>query len=200
MGSVQPESSRPSEITQLLLRARRGDETAFEQLVEEVYPELRRLARGQLRDRAPSTLSTTSLVHEAFLKVAPIDRRYNDREHFFATLARAMRQVVVDHARARLTAKRGGDATRVELKPSLAVVASQAERVVEIDRVLSELAEADGRLARVVECRFFAGLTEEETASVLDLSRATVQRDWAKARAWLRRRLDPDESTPDDAP
>ena len=193
------EQLESGEITRLLHRARTGDDAAVDQLVEHVYPELRRLARGQLRGRGGATLDTTALVHEAFLKVAPLDHAYADREHFFATLARAMRQVVVDHARARAALKRGGGANRVDLEPSQAAVSSQAELVLDIDCVLEELAGIDERLVRVVECRFFAGLTEEETASVLGLSRATVQRDWAKARAWLRRRLEegpPSEADP----
>jgi RNA polymerase sigma factor (TIGR02999 family) len=182
-------ASDSGDITTLLREAREGRPRAVDALVERVYPELRRIARGQLRGGIGSTMNTTSLVHEAFLKVPPSDRTFSDREHFFATLARAMRQVVVDHARARAAAKRGGGAIPVTLDESAVTVGTQAELVLDIDRVLGELAAVDERLVRIVECRFFAGLTEEETASALGLSRATVQRDWSKARARLRRRL-----------
>jgi RNA polymerase sigma factor (TIGR02999 family) len=156
-----------------------------------VYDELRRVARGQLK-RVPAgrTLDTTALVHEVYLKMAGqqgLDLQ--DRQHFLAVSARAMRQVLADFARARLAAKRGGGDVRVTLKEDSASVDAEAERVCEVDRVLERLRDKNERMARVVECRYFAGLSEEETAEALGISLRTAQREWMRARAWLREAL-----------
>jgi RNA polymerase sigma factor (TIGR02999 family) len=180
------------EITVLLQAHREGDRQAFDRLVELVYPHLRRLARSQLRrGRAGETLRTTALVHEAYLRLADeTGIQWDGRAHFFGVAARAMRQIIVDHARARNAAKRGGGKAPLTLDESDLAVEEQAETILLLDTALDKLADLNERLSRVVECRFFAGLTEEETAAALSLSRATVQRDWTKARAWLRRELD----------
>ena len=189
------------EVT-LLLRAMRDGETgAFDRLVPLVYDELRRIAHGHLRrHRSGHTLDTTGLVHEAYLKLAEqggLDLR--DRGHFLAVSARAMRQVLVDFARARMAAKRGGpEAQRVTLEDDAAAVAAQAELLLDIDRALVALRAHSERLARVVECRYFAGYSEEETAAALGTSLRTAQRDWLRARDWLRRALEegPEASAP----
>ena len=189
------------EVTLLLRAMRDGEAGAFDRLVPLVYDELRRIAHGHLRrHRSGHTLDTTGLVHEAYLKLAEqggLDLR--DRGHFLAVSARAMRQVLVDFARARMAAKRGGpDARRVTLEDDAAAVAAQAELLLDIDRALVGLRAHSERLARVVECRYFAGYSEEETAAALGTSLRTAQRDWLRARDWLRRALEegPEGSAP----
>ncbi|MBL8980899.1 MAG: sigma-70 family RNA polymerase sigma factor [Gemmatimonadetes bacterium] len=182
---AEPEGSS---VTELLHRV--GDDpVAFERLLPLVYAELRQLASARLRGERPDhTLQPTALVHEAYLKLAGgVPQPFADRGHFFRVAARAMRQVLVDHARARRAAKRDGAAaldaeTRTE-GPSL-------DDVIAVDAALDALAQRDARQARVIELRFFAGLGIEETARVMDISTATVKRDWLLARAWLQRELD----------
>lgn len=181
------------EVTLLLRAMRDGEAGAFDRLVPLVYDELRRIAHGHLRRHRPGqTLDTTGLVHEAYLKLAEqagLDVR--DRGHFLAVSARAMRQVLVDFARARTATKRGGpDAQRVPLEEAAAAVASQADLLLDIDRALEGLRAHSERLAQVVECRYFAGYSEEETAEALGTSLRTTQREWLRARAWLRRALE----------
>lgn len=180
------------EVTLLLRALREGETGAFDRLVPMVYDELRRIAHGHLRRQRPGgTLDTTGLVHEAYLKLAEqtaLDVR--DRGHFLAISARAMRQVLIDFARARTAGKRGGpQAQRVTLEDDLAAVESQAERLLDVDRALERLRAHSERLARVVECRYFAGFSEEETAEALGASLRTAQREWLRARAWLQREL-----------
>ncbi len=180
------------EVTLLLRALREGETGAFDRLVPMVYDELRRIAHGHLRRQRPGgTLDTTGLVHEAYLKLAEqtaLDVR--DRGHFLAISARAMRQVLIDFARARTAGKRGGpQAQRVTLEDDLAAVESQAERLLDVDRALERLRAHSERLARVVECRYFAGFSEEETAEALGVSLRTAQREWLRARAWLQREL-----------
>jgi RNA polymerase sigma factor (TIGR02999 family) len=163
---------------------------AADQLVQLLYNDLRRLARhSRWRVSAGSTVQTTALVHEAYLKLrnAP---GFEDRQHFMRSAAVAMRHVLINMARDALTAKRGGDPVRVSLD-DLPEVADErgAAALIEVDQVLDRLREVSERLAMVVECRFFAGYSDEETAAALGLSDRTVQRDWIKARAWLRREL-----------
>lgn len=179
------------EITRLLQDHRAGDREAFDRLVELVYPHLRRLARSRLRrGTSGETLRTTALVHEAYLRLAQqTGIQWDGRAHFFGVAARAMRQIIVDHARSRTAAKRGGGQARLSLDETDIAVEEQSHTILLLDTALDRLADLDQRLCRVVECRFFAGLTEQETAAALDLSRATVQRAWVKARAWLRREL-----------
>jgi RNA polymerase sigma factor (TIGR02999 family) len=155
-----------------------------------VYEELRRAAKRQRRrEREDDTLSTTALVHEAYLKLVDQTKAdYRDRAHFFAAAALAMRRILVDRARERLAYKRGGALRRVDLDES-AVADDQSESLLELDEALSDLAKVDQRLARVVEYRFFGGLTEEETGAALGITARTVRRDWTKAKALLHARL-----------
>lgn len=186
---AQPDDS--GEITRLLQAHHGGDREAFDALVPLVYERLRRIARGQIRRGGRGrTLDTTSLVHEAYVQLVDetgVD--WQDRGHFFAISARAMRRILVDYARERTALKRGGGLPDLTLEPGRHGVAGQAEEVLAVDRALDGLAEFNERLARVVECRYFAGMTEEETAQALGSSLRTVQRDWARARAWLRKEL-----------
>ena len=181
----------PADITELLLAHGGGDAAALDRLVPLVYDDLRRIARGQLRRRRPGdTLNTTGLVHEAYVRLVDQTRAsWRDRGHFFAVSAIAMRQIVVDHARRRMRAKRGGDRVTVPLDDVQEPAAREAGRILEIDEALEKLAKVDRRLVQVVECRYFAGLTEEETAAALGVSVRTAQREWFKARAWLRAEL-----------
>ncbi|HEY8551394.1 MAG TPA: ECF-type sigma factor [Vicinamibacterales bacterium] len=181
------------EITELLMAHGRGVPDAFERLVPLVYADLRRIARAQRRRLAAGeTLDTTGLVHEAYVRLVDQSRAtWNDRAHFLAVSAMAMRQILVDYARARRRQKRGGDAKHEVLDEGMAAVSEDADRLLEIDRALHRLAETDPRLVRVVECRYFAGLSEQETAEALGVSLRTVQRDWLRARAALREMLSP---------
>lgn len=181
----------PAEITELLIAHAEGDAAALPRLVPLIYDDLRRIARVHLRGRRPGdTLNTTGLVHEAYERLVDQSRAsWRDRGHFFAVSAIAMRQIVVDHARRRMRLKRGGEHKVVSLDDVGEPAAIEAARVLDIDRALEKLATVDERLARVVECRFFAGLTEDETAAALGVSVRTAQREWFKARAWLRQEL-----------
>jgi RNA polymerase sigma factor (TIGR02999 family) len=178
-------------VTQLLIAYRDGDRDAFDRLVPMVYEDLRRIARRQLRRGAPGqTLNTTGLVHEAYLKlVDPAKVDWQGRGHFLAVSARAMRQVIIGYARKRSAGKRGGGERPVTLDEAQIAVDDQAERLLALDRALERLGGKDPRLAQVVECRFFAGLSEEETAQALGVSLRTAQRDWMRARAWLKEEL-----------
>ena len=182
-----------TDITDLLIAHGGGDPEAMDRLVPLVYEDLRRLARVQLRQRRPGqTLDTTGLVHEAYLRLVDQTRAsWRDRGHFLAVSALAMRQIAVDHARRRTRAKRGGGQIPVPLDEVNEPAAREAAHIIELDEALNKLAAENARLARVVECRYFAGLTEEETAAALDVSLRTAQREWFKARAWLRRELAP---------
>jgi len=175
------------EITLLLIEWREGRSEAPGELFPLVYEELRALARGQLRRHpAGETLRPTALVHEAYLKLVDQTRvRINDREHFFALAAKAMRQILVDHARRSSALKRGGDAIRTVLSQDDASVELPVVEMLALDEALSHLESLEPRLAQVVELRFFGGLSVEETAAALDLSSRTVKRDWRKARAFL---------------
>lgn len=179
------------EITRLLLACRRGEEGAFDELVPLVYQDLRRIARQQLaRLRPGNTLDTTALVHEAYLKLVDQNRvELADRRHFFAIAARSMRDILVDEARRRSARKRGGAQSPIALDRIELGVDEQVDVLLAIDTALVRLGELNERLIRVFECRFFAGYTEEETALSLDLPLRTVQRDWMKSKAWLRREL-----------
>lgn len=180
-----------TDITALLAAHGDGQADALDRLVPLVYQDLRRMARGHLRRRRPDdTLNTTGLVHEVYLRLVDQSRAsWRDRGHFFAVSAIAMRQIVVDHARRRTRLKRGGDQVMVPLEDAADPAQREAEDVIAIDQALGRLAAIDPRLARVVECRYFAGLSEEETAAALQVSVRTAQREWFKARAWLREAL-----------
>ena len=178
-------------VTDLLVRSRDGSAEALDRLVPLVYDELRAIAHRQLRgERAHHTLSTTGLVHEAYLRL--VDQRrvdWRDRTHFFAVAARVMRRVLVDYARRRGAKKREGARDPLPLDQAVVGVDEQADLLLAIDEALSRLGELDPRLVRVVEMRFFAGLTEEETAELLGVSARTVRSDWVKAKGWLYREL-----------
>jgi RNA polymerase sigma factor (TIGR02999 family) len=180
------------EITALLAAARAGDEAAGAELFRAVYQDLKRLARRQLAgQRDGATLSTTALVHEAYLRLArPGALGQHDRVHFFAVAARAMRQIVIDAARRRTAEKRGGGALAVELDEGrVAGAGDRPEELVALDAALARLEQLDERLARVVEWRYFGGLTLEEIAAALERTDRTIKRDWRKARAFLYREL-----------
>lgn len=193
--SGEPPERRPTDsqpdITGLLLAWRGGDPTALDRLFALVYDELRRIAHHQLgRERNEHTLGTTALVHEAYLKLVDQTRaKYEDRSHFFAVAARAMRRILVDYARRHRALKRGGAPARVSLSDATLVADERADTLVALDEALTGLAEVDERLCRVVECRFFGGLTEEETAEALAVTARTVRRDWVKAKGWLSQAL-----------
>jgi RNA polymerase sigma factor (TIGR02999 family) len=180
-------------ITALLAAHNAGDAEALRRLVPLVYDRLHRMAHRKLGAGRPGrTLDTTSLVHEAYVRLVDRDRAgFQDSGHFFAVAATAMRQVIVDYARERGALKRGGDRHRVPLDGLEIEVQEQAEGLLALDAALSRLSDLHPRWTRVVECRFFAGLSAEETALALDVSARTVQRDWLKARAWLNRELEP---------
>ena len=177
--------SSERDITALLVRARDGDANALEDLLPKVYQELRALAHRYLsREGAGHTLSTTALVHEAYLKLTDsAHQTYQDRTHFFAVASRAMRQILLDYARRMSAAKRGGLA--VSLDPDQLGDPGRAEELIALDEALTRLEALDERLARNVEMRFFGGLSVEETAEALGMSPRTVKRDWRKARAFL---------------
>jgi RNA polymerase sigma factor (TIGR02999 family) len=181
----------PGEITRLLRAHSAGDRDAFDRLVPLVYDRLRALARGQLaRERPGQTLSPTGLVHEAYMQlVRETGVEWRDRSHFFAICARAMRRILVDYARRRTARKRGGGRVDLPLDPETVAVEEQAEVLLAVDQALDRLAAFNDRLARLVECRYFAGMTEEETAETLGVSLRTVERDWPRARAWLQKEL-----------
>ena len=190
--SETPES--PGAITTLLAAAREGSTDALDRLMPMVYAELRDIAHRQLRrERSDHTLSTTALVHEAYLRLmgqSNVDWR--DRAHFYAIAARVMRRVLVDYARRRGAKKRG--LPPVTLDDALAVVDDQAELVVAVDDALTRLASIDERQSQVVQFRFFGGLTEDEIAAILGVSSRTVRNDWVKAKGWLYQEIFGDEA------
>ena len=179
-------------ITDLLISLRDGDRQALNELVPLVYNELRRIARSKLRlERSGHTLNTTALVNEAYLKLVQVDRlQWQSRAHFLAIAAQAMRNILVSHARRRKRVKRGGGAPHVSLSEAAAFPAREADRILDLDAALDNLAALNPRHARIVECRFFGGMTIEETATVLGVSNATAKRDWTVLRGWLQRELE----------
>lgn len=184
------------DVTQLLEMVREGDSRALDRLVPLVYEELRSLAKRELyREQQGHTLHATALVHEAYLKLAGSGMPASDRAHFLAIAARAMRQVLVDHARRRKAVKRGGDMVRTTLTDGGAPVEFRPDELIALDQALEHL---DPRQRQVVEFRFFAGMEEKEIADVLGVSDRTVRREWVKARAWLYRAMYPDG--PSDGP
>jgi RNA polymerase sigma factor (TIGR02999 family) len=175
------------ELTQLLVDWSNGDKAALEKLLPLIEQELRRLAhRYMSRERAGHTLQTTALVNEAFVRL--VNRRnvnWQNRAHFFGIAASLMRTILVDHARSHACAKRGGGAFNLELDETMIVSKQKASEVLALDDALNELARLDPQQSRVVELRFFGGLTVEETAEVLHVSPATIKREWSTAKAWL---------------
>jgi RNA polymerase sigma factor (TIGR02999 family) len=180
-------------VTNLLVEWRRGDQAALERLIPIVYGELRRVASARLSGERSHTLQTTALVHEVYLRLVGLDRMaLQNRTHFFAMAARLMREILVDHARRRHALKRGGDVTVLGLDGVDAGAENKVVEVLALDEALTELASLDERVCRVVELRFFAGLSIAETADALGVSSATVERDWTVAKAWLLQRLSSD--------
>lgn len=179
------------EITQLLEGWRKGDRGAEGELLPLVYADLRQLARLEIYRRGQhATLNPTALVHEAYLRLSNQRQSpWKNRGHFFAVAAQAMRQIIVDHARKRLALKRGGGGFDLTLDRQQIAVDDQAEMLVALDQALETLSQLSERLTKVVECRFFAGLTADETAEALGVTRRTVQRDWLKAQALLKQEL-----------
>jgi len=175
------------EVTQLLLEWSNGDKAALDKLIPLIHEELRRLAHHYMsRERPGHTLQTTALVDEAYVRlVNRKDVHWQNRAHFFAISAQLMRSILVDHARSHAYAKRGGGARKISLDETMIVSQQRAAEVVALDDVLKELADFDPQQSRIVELRFFGGLTIEETAEVLSLSPATIKREWSTAKAWL---------------
>ena len=181
----------PDQLTQLLIAWGNGDKAALDSLMPIVYDELRRLARHHLRrERAGHTLQTTALVNQAYLRL--VDQRkvqWQNRAHFFALSAQLMRRILLDHARRRHKAKRGGDAVRVSLDESAIVTGERDVQLIALDDALRRLEEVDERKSKVVELRFFGGLNIDETAEAMRISPATVRREWSMAKAWLYREI-----------
>jgi RNA polymerase sigma factor (TIGR02999 family) len=190
--SSNRETEIPENVTALLRAWSRGDAHAGEHLLPLVYADLRRRAAGYLRrERRDHTLNPTALVHETYLRL--IDQRevsWQNRAHFFGIAAEMMRRILVDHARGHDAAKRGGTWCQVPLEDALATSAPRTVDLVAVDAAVTELSRLDPRQGRLVELRFFGGLSVEETAEVMQLSRATIKREWTMAKAWLHRRLD----------
>ncbi len=191
-------SSPRQEVTQLLGDWRSGDAGALERLIPLVQPELHRLAHHYMsRERAGHTLQTTALINEAYLRLADESKpSWQNRNHFVAAAAQLMRRIMVDHARARLSLKRGGGAVRVTLDETALVTKSRSEELLALDEALESLAAQDPRKSQIVELRYFGGLTAGETADFLKLSLRTVEREWNMAKAWLYRALS--EKQPDE--
>lgn len=188
-GMTSPEGS--PQVTQLLLAWSNGDETAMDKLMPLVYAELRRLARRYMGREDPGhTLDTSALINEAYLRlVGAREIQWQNRSHFFAAAAQAMRRILVDFARARLNLKRGGGVRPVSLDEALVAAPDRGADLCALDDALRRLAAMSPRQSRVVELRYFGGLTEEEIANVLNVSERTVRNDWRVARAWLHREL-----------
>ena len=183
--------SEPStNVTQMLLDWRSGDEKALKQLMPLVYDELRRLASRYMKsERRGHTLQATALVNEAYIRLVDMKVSWQDRAHFFAVAARLMRRLLVDHARAHHRAKREGDAAKVSFDDAIEVLCNPTSDVIAVDEALTRLAEFDPRKSEILELRYFGGLNNDEVAEALGVSRATVQRDLRLAKAWLNREL-----------
>jgi RNA polymerase sigma factor (TIGR02999 family) len=190
------EETPASSVTELLAKAGSGDTSALANVFPLIYEELHRLAQQQLR-REPDghTLSPTALVHEAYMRLIDYSRmEWTGRAHFMAVASTAMRRILVDHARSHRSIKRGGALKRVPIESVDLATEDRAELLIAVDDALSKLKEIDERQARVVECRFFGGMTEEETAEALGIGLRTAKRDWAKAKMWLHREIAAEQS------
>lgn len=177
-------------LTGLLVEWREGDQAALDRLMPLVYEQLRRIAHRYVqRERDGHTLQTSALVNEAYLRLADQKVVWQNRAHFFAVTARVMRHILIDHARRRRYAKHGGDARQVSIEEAAAMSMERAAELIALEEALDQLTELDQRKSRVVELRYFGGLSLEETAETLDISLMTVRRDWRAAKAWLYRRL-----------
>ncbi len=180
------------QVTQLLKAMRGGDAQAAENLLPLVYAELHRLARSYMRRERPDhTLQATALINEAYLRLVGEDVDWNSREHFIGLAAHVMRRVLVDYARTRNAEQRGGGLKRVEMQDDLAISAEQLDQVEELDEALKKLEKENPRQARVVELRYFGGLSVEQIGAMLQIAPRSVKRDWALARIWLFRELRP---------
>ncbi len=188
-----PKADLQGEVTQLANRWARGDRDALDELIDLVYDDLRRIAHRQIsQGGGGETVNTTGLVHEAFVKLAGVSgHEWLGRAQFYAFCAKAMRRILIDSARARGADKRGGDRVRVPLTSSTAVVDPDVLRILAVDEALKWLEKHDQRLAAIAECRFFGGLSVEETGEALGVSARTVEREWARARGYLYHRLAP---------
>ena len=188
---MEDKSPASSQVTQLLIAWSEGDQVARDKLMPLVHEELHRLAHRYMRRESPGhTLQTSALVNEAFVRlVGQKNVRWQNRAHFFGIAAQMMRRVLVDYARSRNYAKRGGGAAKLSLEEGLVVSDERSAEVVAVHEALEELAKIDPRQAQIVELKFFGGLSNEETAGVLDVSAGTVARDWTMAKAWLRREM-----------
>ncbi len=195
-GGCEMTTPSSQEVTQLLVEWGNGSRAALDKLMPLVYEELRRLARRHMRrEREGHTLQTSALVNEAYLKmINEREMQWQNRAHFFAVAAQLMRMILIDHARARKVAKRGGGANQVPLDEALVVSDERAAELLALDDALKALEAVDERKSRIAELRFFGGLSVEETAEVLKISRATVMREWRMAKAWLYRELNQGES------
>ena len=179
-----------SQLSALLKDWKDGDAAALQRLTPLIYDELRRMAhRYAQRERNGHTLQTTALVNEAYVRLAGHQADWQDRNHFFALVARVMRHILIDHARRRQFVKHGGELERVSLDEAAVMAGERAAELISLDEALEELARLDVRKSKVVELRYFGGLSLEETAAALEISEMTVRRDWRAAKAWLFRRL-----------
>ena len=194
-----PRLPQEQPITALLHEFALGDKSALDRLVPLIYPELRRLARGYMRNERPGhTLQPTALVHEAYARLAKQEQPdYRSRAHFMSVAAQVMRQILIDHARTRNAEKRGGGAANLSLEMAAGVPAAQPSMIIAIDEALEQLARNDSVKARLIEMRFFGGMTAEESAEVLKLPVIEVRRHLRVGQAWLRRELD-QKAVPDD--
>jgi RNA polymerase sigma factor (TIGR02999 family) len=184
-------SSRAESVTQLLNEWSGGGKEAGERLLAAVYSELHRTARRYMyRERPGHTLQATALVNEAYLRLIDQDTAWRNRAHFYSIAAQLMRRIMVDHARTRRAAKRGGDQCRITIDDIAAITGDSGVDLLDLERCLTALAELDPRQAHVVELRFFGGLTIAETAEVIGVSHTIIEREWSLARAWLRRELE----------
>jgi RNA polymerase sigma factor (TIGR02999 family) len=187
----RPQCAQKSQVTELLVRFREGDPQAEAELIPLVYSELRRMASLCLnRERGDHTLQPTALVHEVFLRLTNNDQpQWQNRAHFFGVAARLMRQILVDYARRHHAHKRGGELEKLPLDAVLTFTPEKSTQLILLDQTLKRLAEFDERQARIVELKFFGGLSVEEIAALLEISTKTVQRDWTIARAWLHQEM-----------
>lgn len=194
--AMEDNASPSPQVTQLLVAWGEGDQVARDQLMSLVYEELHRLAHRYMKRESPGhTLQTSALVNEAFVRLVDQKNvRWQNRAHFFGIAAQMMRRILVDYARSRNYAKRGGGAAQISLDEALIVSDERSAEVVNVHEALERLAEFDARKSQIVELRFFGGLSIDETAEVLSVSPGTVMRDWTLAKAWLRREISSDAS------
>lgn len=186
-------NGKEHEIDELLAAVDRGDEGALDRLVVEIYPELKRLAHFRKKGERPGhTLNTTAIVHEAFVRMVSDSSRWTDGAHFLRTASTVMRHLLVDHARKRAATKRGGGLAPLKLQDNRCISDDDSLAVLALDNAIREIAEIDPRLERIIECRYFAGLTVKETAEALGMATRTVERDWQRARGYLRRAMETD--------